>query len=254
VAIGKNILINPIEFFYSSVPEIPGRIELLSIPGIRAFVSPLSHPLANKVPKTTLDSDEVDNAIKAVLNFYVDRKKAFGWIIGPLTTPADLGNRLSSAGIVKRGETAGMVLIDLEVPIETNPSIRIRKANTDDIGVGSQVMAQAFPIPEDVSYLFSKVWMLYGDQLRSSTYLAFLEGIDEPITYGKGIYTSLPACHLVYARKEGAKVAAILAIPTRLAPICWNLSFKGICGLEFYTWKPESVSWEGLLSNPPKDQ
>jgi hypothetical protein len=264
MAISKDILIDAIESFYSFMPEVPGRIEYLSFPGIHAFVTPLSHPLANVVSKATLSSGEADDVVKAVCDFYVDQEKAFGWAIGPLTTPADLGSRLNTAGIIKGGESAGMVLTNLETPIKSNPSVRIRRANADDIEAVSKVMAQGFPMPEDVSYLMSEVLILYLDQLKSSVYLAFLKDINEPVASsfmfhvpdqpivmlsgaatlqehrGKGIYSSFVARRLADARKEGAKAAAILAVRSTSAPICRKLGFNEICGLEHHSWRPES--------------
>jgi hypothetical protein len=264
MAISKEILIDTIESFYSFIPEIPGRIEYLPIPGIRAFVTPLSHPLANVASKATLGPDEADDVIQAAYDFYVDRKKAFGWAIGPLTTPSDLGSRLNTAGIVKGGESAGMVLTNLETPIKSNPSVRIRKANTDDIEAVSNVMTQGFPMPEDVSHFFSEVWLLYLDQLKPNVYLAFLDDIAEPVACsmmfhvpdqpivlmsgaatlqghrGKGIYSSFVAHRLADARKEGAEAAAILAVRSTSAPICRKLGFREICGVEHHSWKPES--------------
>jgi len=264
MTISKETLIDAIESFYSFMPEIPGRIEYLPILGIRAFVTPISHPLANVVSKATLGPNEADDVIKAVYDFYVDREKAFGWAIGPLATPADLGIRLNTAGIVKGGETAGMVLTNLETPIKSNPSVRIRKANTDDIEAVSKVMAQGFPMPEDLSHFLSEVWLLYFDQLKSNVYLAFLDDFDEPVASslmfhvpdqpivimsgaatlqehrGKGIYSSFVARRLSDARKEGAEAAAILAVRSTSAPICRKLGFNEICGLEHHSWKPES--------------
>jgi predicted GNAT family acetyltransferase len=107
--------------------------------------------------------------------------------------------------------------------------------------------------------------MLHCDQLKFSVYLAFLEEIDEPVACslmfhvpdqpivmmsgaatlqehrGKGIYTSFVARRLADARKQGAEAAAILAVRATSAPICRKLGFKEICGLEFYSWKPESA-------------
>jgi hypothetical protein len=237
------------------MPEIPGRIEYLPIPGIRAFVTPLSHPLVNVVSKATLGPDEADDVIKAVYDLYVDREKAFGWAIGPLTTPVDLGSRLNTAGIVKGGETAGMVLTNLETPIKSNPSVRIRKANTDDIEAVSKVMAQGFPMPEDVSHFLSEVWLLYFDQHKSNIYLAFLDDIVEPVASslmfhvpdqpivmmsgaatlqehrGKGIYSSFVAHRLADARKEGADAAAILAVLVHQLRYVGNLASK-----KFVVW------------------
>jgi GNAT superfamily N-acetyltransferase len=263
MTITRDILVDAIESFYSFWPEIPGRIEYLPIPGIRACVTPLSHEFVNVVSKATLGPDDADDVVKAAYDFYVAREKAFGWAMGPLATPADLGSRLNTAGIVKGGESAGMVLTNLETPIKSNPSVRIRKANNDDVEAMSKVMAQGFPMPEDVSHFFSEVWMLYFDQLKSSTYLAFLADIDEPVACslmfqvpdqpivmmsgaatlqehrGKGIYSSFVARRLADARKEGAEAAAILAMRSTSAPICRKLGFKEICRYEHYSWKPE---------------
>jgi hypothetical protein len=264
MTISKEILIDAIESFYSFMPEKPGYIEYLSIPGIHAFVTPLSHPLANVVSKATLGPDEADDVIKTVYDFFVDREKAFGWAVGPLATPTDLGSRLNEAGIVKGGESAGMVLTNLEIPIKSNPSVKIRKANTDDIEAVSKVMARGFPMPEKVSYLMSEILILYLGQLKSSVYLAFLDGFDEPVASsfvfhvpdqpivmlsgaatlkehrGKGIYSSFVARRLADAREEGAEAAAILAVRSTSAPICRKLGFKEICGVEHHSWRPGS--------------
>jgi GNAT superfamily N-acetyltransferase len=264
MAISKDDLLDAIESGFSLMPEVPGKLERLTIPGIRGRVTPFSHPFANMVSAATLSPDNADATIRQAIDFFARQNKVFSWVIGPRTTPADLGARLRAAGLAKLEEMAGMSLTDLNTPIQSNPAVRIREMTTDDVDAASRMHARAFPIPQEFARLFTEVLFLVRDRLKTRLYLAFLGGIDEPVASatavflpnqpiirlggattvpehrGKGIYSSLVARRLADAREDGVEAAVIEAIRTTSAPVCRKLGFTEICGLELYAWTPES--------------
>jgi hypothetical protein len=264
MAISKDVLLDAIESNFSLIPEVPGKLERLTIPRIRGRVTPFSHPFANMVSAATLSSDNADATIRQAVDFFARQNKAFSWVIGPRTTPADLGRRLRAAGLVKLEEMAGMSLTDLNAPIQANPAVKIREMTADDTDAASRTHARAFPIPEEFARLFIEVLFLVRDRLKTRLYLAFLDGIDEPVASattvflpnqpiirlggaatlmehrGKGVYSSLVARRLADAREDGAEAAVIEAVRTTSAPVCRKLGFTEICSLELYAWTPES--------------
>ena len=128
----------------------------------------------------------------------------------------------------------------------------------------SRTAARAFPMPEKFALFFTESLFLVRDKLKTRMYLAFLDGTDEPVATstmvylpnqpivrmagastieehrGKGIYTSLMARRLADAYKDGVEAAVIEAKRISSAPICKKIGFSEICGLEMYTWTPES--------------
>jgi GNAT superfamily N-acetyltransferase len=264
MSVSRDVLLDAIESGFSLMPEVPGKLEKLTIPGIRGRVTPFSHPFANMVSAATLTSDNADATIRQAIDFFARQNKVFSWVIGPRTTPADLGTRLRAAGLAKLEEMAGMSLTDLNTPIQSNPAVRIREMTADDTDAASRTHSHAFPIPQEFARLFIEVLFLVRDRLKTRLYLAFLDGIDEPVASattvflpnqpiirlggattvpehrGKGIYSSLVARRLADARDDGAEAAVIEAIRTTSAPVCRKLGFTEICGLELYAWTPES--------------
>jgi hypothetical protein len=266
MSIDKPALIDAIEASFAMMPETDGLVSCLKIPGILGHETAISHPMVNIVTSTTLTSDNADSTIEFVRDHFVDQNKAFGWLIGPSATPADLGVRLANAGLSKMFDAAGMVMNDLNVAFRTNPAVSIREVTPQDIVVASETMAEAFPAPGEVVHLMYEVLFRHRDRLKPRIYLAYLEGIETPVACssmefvpdtpivhlrgagtvrqyrGRGIYTSLLARRLADARADGAVGTVIQAIRTTSAPICRRLGFTEVCNLEFYTWAPEDTA------------
>lgn len=265
MSIEKSTLIDAIEASFAMMPETEGLVSCLKVPGIRGHETAISHPMVNIVTSTALTSDNAGATIEAVRDRFVDQSKAFGWLIGPSATPADLGKRLAGAGLNKMFDAAGMVLNDLSVTFRSKQTVSIREVRPRDIVVASDTMAEAFPAPSEVVHLMYDVLFRHRDRLKTRIYLAYLEGVETPVACssmefvpdtsivhlrgagtvrqyrGRGIYTSLLARRLADARKDGAQAAVIQAIRTTSAPICRRLGFTEVCNLEFYTWAPDNT-------------
>ena len=256
-------LIEAVETGFAMLPEIEGEVSYLNIPGLRGHETALSHPMVNMITSTALKPEGAESAIGRARDHFAKQQKAFGWVVGPSSVPADLGARLEAAGLKKSFDAAGMALTDLDVHFRVNPSVRIREVTPEDVAVACETLAEAFPAPREVVRFMYKV--LFKDRVRLKTrlYLAYLEGVkdpvgcssmgfipDRPIVHlrgaatnkryrGRGIYSSLLARRLVDAAKDGAQAAVIQAMVTTSAPICRRLGFTKVCDLEFYTWTPQ---------------
>ncbi len=260
----RSALIGAVETSFAMLPEIDGMVSYLKIPGILGHETALSHPMVNMITSASLTHEDADDAIRAACDHFAGQQKAFGWVIGPSTTPDDLGARLGSAGLIKMFDAAGMVLTDLSVRFHVNPAVRICEATPEEVAVASETMAEAFPAPREVVHFMYDVLFRDRQRLKTRIYLAYLDGIENPVGCssmgfvpgtpivhlrgaatnkehrGRGIYSSLLARRLIDAGKDGAQAAVIQAILTTSAPICRRLGFTEVCDLEFYTWSPET--------------
>ena len=258
-------LVDAIEASFAALPETDGLVTYLDVQGIRGHETAISHPMVNIVTSTALNSDNAAATIKLVRDHFADQRKAFGWLIGPSATPADLNARLADAGLSKMFDAAGMALTDLSRTFRTSLGISIREVSPQDIIVASRIMTEAFAAPSEVVHLMYEVLFRHRARLKTRIYLAYLEGVETPVACssmefipgmpivhlrgaatvrdyrGRGIYTSLVARRLADARKDGADAAVIQAIRTTSAPICRRLGFTEVCNLEFYTWAPEDT-------------
>lgn len=243
--------------------EVPGVMDPVGVPGVQGRRTALSHPLANLVGAATLDEARADEAIRAVWDGFAAENKAFGWVVGPSSRPADLRERLQAAGLVKIEELAGMALDDLSTPIRANPEVGVEEVSAEKLRASSGVVARSYGLPDDVAVLMSEGIAGASEDVRARGYLAYLSGVEGPVAFsammtvpgerivllggaatleehrGRGVYTSLVARRLADARAQGAQAAVIQAVRSTSAPICAKLGFREVCGLELYAWLPE---------------
>jgi N-acetylglutamate synthase-like GNAT family acetyltransferase len=263
MTISHNILLEAIETSLYLLPELPGRVEWLHIPGLRGRITAVSDFFANLVGAATLDNENADRTIQQVFNLFTSQNKEFGWIIGPRSTPTDLSARLLRLGMELDVEMAGMALTDLSVPIPINPEVRIREATPADLEPASRLLAPALGVGFDGAHVVTESLLLSPSRLHRRVYLAFLPKVDEPVAYastvhlpdqtvavlfcaataeayrGRGIYTSLVARRLADAQRDGAQAAVIQAVRQTSAPICSKLGFKELGELVWFNWFPK---------------
>jgi Acetyltransferase (GNAT) domain len=256
-------LVSALETSMFVLPEVQGETKSLSMAGLRGRVSTVSSPLSNLVGLSTLTPQDADATIQRVIATFASERKAFGWMLGPSSTPADLGQRLSAAGLFKLAEMAGMAMTDIQVPAVTAPDVRIRLATGEDLELASQVLARAYPAPEDACRQLNRLMLRHMHPLRARVYLAYVGTKAEPVAYAslyhlpdqpiacffssatlpeyrhQRIYASLLARRLADARADGARAAILQAVRDTSAPICRKLGFTELCALELYAWMPE---------------
>ena len=254
-------LVEAIESSLHVYPARAGLSEDLDVPGVRGRVTALSHPLANLVGLARLDEETADATIERVMQRYAREHLAFGWVVGPGTTPPDMKRRLLRSGMDTIAHLAGMALTDLDAPIETDPAVEIREVTPEEAGAESEMMGRAYGMPSEVAEMFTR--LLGSRSVRSRGYLASVAGgapvawsflvylpgspivllggaATLPESRGKGIYRALVKRRLDDARADGREAAVIQADRDTSAPICAKLGFRELCSLEVLAWSPES--------------
>ena len=266
VSIDEETLRYALETSAFLVPELPGRVERLDVPGVLGRITADSDPFANLVGASTLDESNADETIWHVREIYEDWNKEFGWLVSPLSTPFDLPGRLEGAGLVKSVEMAGMVCTDLGRPIAANPAVYVHEATADDVEATIYTLADAMEIPADRAYAMTEALFFSPEPITRRVYLAFVEGVDYPVATagmlympdlpialllssatlrdfrGYGIYTSLMARRLADARQDGIEAAIIQAVRETSAPICRKLGFVEIAPMELYVGQADNES------------
>lgn len=234
------------------------HLRKLSIPGVKARISEIQSPMINLVGMAELTESNLDDGIQAVVDTYRNEGKIFGWLVGPTSQPANLGEKLLDAGLIKLEDECmyGMVLRDLNHSIVVNPKIRVEKAGFEEVYANVSMLAKAygFGMTEEAALAIINFYNMIG----ASMYLAYPEGQAEPVAFssfllddsgevvllggaatveeyrGQGIYSSMVAKRLEDAKKLGCTTAIIQAVKGTSAPICANLGFESVCEIDFY--------------------
>jgi GNAT superfamily N-acetyltransferase len=266
MSIDEGALLYALETSAFLVPELPGRVERLSVPGVQGRITADSDPFANLVGAATLDEGNADETIWHVREIYAGWNKEFGWLVSPLSAPWDLSGRLEGAGLIRSVEMAGMVHTDLDRPIATNRAVYVHEAAAEDAEATIYTLAAANEIPVERTYAMTEALFFSPEPIMRRVYLAYVEGVDHPVATagmlympdlpvalllssatmpdfrGHGIYTSLVARRLADARQDGIEAAVIQAVRATSAPICRKLGFVEIVPMALYVGYAEEES------------
>ncbi|HVR88645.1 MAG TPA: GNAT family N-acetyltransferase [Candidatus Limnocylindria bacterium] len=254
-------LIDAIESSLHLYPAVPGLSTNLGVPGMQGRVTNLSHLLANLVGMARFFERDANAVVAKVRQRFTSEKKAFGWVIGPGTTPRDLDRRLAAEGLRPIAQLAGMAVTDLALPILPNPAVRIREVTPNEAAREAEMMGRAYGMPTEIAAPFTSL-IAASPASRSRGYFAYLDG-DAPVAWsylvylptspivllggaatlpearGKGIYSALVKHGLDDARADGRTAAIIQADRDTSAPICAKLGFRELRSLVVYGWAPE---------------
>jgi len=259
----KRVLREAIEAGMFLLPELPGKVEKLSIPGIRGQNVACSDPFLSIVGAARLTPHNADATIRQVHEFFARQQKAYGWVTSLVSTPTDLEERLAKVGMVKAVEMAGMVLLNLQTPLLTNPDVTVRQATVDDLEQAISLLASAVGFTPEGARATTEALLLGHGNGSARVYLAYLKGVGQPVGVassilfphqrvveldsagtleayrGRGIYTSLVARRLEDAYREEARTAVVQAVRTTSAPILQKLGFVERLGMAWYIWEPD---------------
>jgi hypothetical protein len=262
-AMKKQTLLDAIDTSMYLLPELTGRVEWLNMPGLCGRMIDGSDPFVSLAGAARLTRTNVDATLAQIHARFSAQKKAYGWIVSPLSRPVDLGKRLERIGQQNVLELAGMVSTRLEAPIPTNPAVAVRQVTVHDLEVATPLLAASLGFTPEGARATVEALALSLDPIRRRAYLAYLKDIPEPVAYasmiylpdqpivvlycaatleayrGRGVYTSLVARRLADAYRDGARAAVIQAVRSTSAPICQKLGFIELCGMDWYIWEPE---------------
>lgn len=256
-------LLDALEIAAFLLPELPGRVESFQADGVRFRSTWDSDPFANLVGAATLAPEDADAAIWDAFSYFAQQDKAFGWLVGPRSTPWDLADRLYRFGMQWEASSAGMVHPYPAIFIPTNPAVHVWEASAEDFDSAGWLMAEGMGVAIERTRAVTEAMFFGEGPLNRRVYLATLAGIDYPVGFasmvyfpdqpivhlasaatleefrGHGIYTALMAQRLADAHQDGMEAAIIHANRNTSAPICRKLGFEEIAGLEWFAWYPE---------------
>ncbi len=240
----------------------PGEVEPLEINGITGRISNIDSYGLNCVGLSKLSGESAEDVIRKVIACYSERKKNFTWLVGPSSSPHNLGSLLEKNGLIKIPQVcmSGMYAHLKELKVKGNEDVRVEKKPISKITEYADLLASAYGFGESVGAfaIRSKLIVHSGD--GGNLYLAFLENKDNPVAYGvsvyyekekvvilqgsgtvgafrrKGIYTKLVAARIADACDMGMETAVIQAINSTSMPICQKIGFQKISDIDLYAY------------------
>jgi hypothetical protein len=244
--------------------EASPAVSPLGIPGVEGRISPISSPLPNMVTRARLDEDAAGSTIERVVERFAAEDKAFGWAVGPDSSPADLADRLQAAGLHKVEQWAGLALTDLDRPIPASAAISIEEVGWQELRDYTDFMARAFgfDVTGEVARVMVEMMEALHDRYGTWAYLTYCDGTDTPIALSfltgtphsgvfnlafaatlqdhrrQGAYSSMVARRVADARRMGAQAIVTQASGETSAPILRKFGFHDLCTLDLYAWTP----------------
>lgn len=212
----------------------PGGAEELEFPGMSATIGGSPIGFHNAVIPRGLTIENVDAAIATSIDA-LDRHGVPGtWHVGPNAAPADLDERLRSAGFHDDGDDIAMALPLEHLVMPSRADVELARIGSDDLPAWSEALAAGFgeaPIEgEWVGTMLRAIvtadtpWTLWSARDGAETVATALEyrtgdiaGIwfvfTKPHARRRGIGAAITAAALDHARATGAAVGVLGASP-----------------------------------------
>ena len=250
----------------SNLVEAFGFLERL--PGVEVhrqvdlvwFATGIPHPQFNGVVRTQLATGDVDTRIDDVISHFESRGLPMVWLSGPLTRPADLGERLEAHGLRHAGESIGMSvrLETLDGSLLRAQEIVIKRVRDDETlrsYLHAFTLGSDFPVvvAEGLFDLFSTLgfeenlpWRHYagfkdGEPVASASIFLGREaaGVFDVATVssarGQGIGTAMTLRALLDARDAGHRLG-VLTSSTMGLGVYKRLGFEEFGRIGRYVW------------------
>ncbi len=157
-------------------------------------IGPTSETLASLVGMAQLDKSKAGEVIRQVIDRFAAESKGFLWVVGPSSTPPDLGTRLEAAGFKMCVEAAGVALTDLHLSLALNPAIRIEEVGWEDMRKEADLLATAMEhgfTGDDYICQFAALEAL-EHRYYIRAYLAFCEDSEAPMGFSTMFHTINP--------------------------------------------------------------
>ncbi len=231
----------------------------VGVPGVRGVKSGVPVPQANLVGRARLARADVEPAIRAVQQVFDGLP--YTWVVGPLSQPPDLGDRLLLHGLQLGESLEGLAYRDWDRPLMRPSTVRVRSASADELTAHAAPLAAAYGMGMTADALASSMRGVLaptgGAGPATVGYLAWEAGSEEPVGWGtltwlqtdtallngsatvpaargRGVYRALTAARLEDAHHAGAAVVLVSAVVDTSAPICRRLGFQPVCHLQHY--------------------
>ena len=123
--------------------------EYYDSPSFCLMNSNLNIPLFNRILKTNLSIEEIDQKIQETIDYFELKSLPFYWQVDPQSRPKDLADRLEKAGLERR-ESPGMAIEieNLVVPQEPEGFRYERATSPEKIEEYAKLLVKAYGMPE----------------------------------------------------------------------------------------------------------
>jgi hypothetical protein len=215
---------------------------------------------SNRVSYVRTTADRIERTIDEVFGFF--GPLAFTWVVGPTSSPADLGVRLAARGLVDTGDgdllTAALPMSGLRINAE------LRIVEVDDENAALIGLRLAHPDADEaemallmrdrlaylrhpgrrggylVAFLGREPVANAGYRYSADGSMVYLTGADTVETFrGRGIYQSLVAHRAISGQERGCRYVAIRARRDTSLPILMKRGFVDHGHLPIFA-RPES--------------
>jgi N-acetylglutamate synthase-like GNAT family acetyltransferase len=205
----------------------------------------------------------VDEQLAESIELLEGSGRRYAWVVGPHAEPADLEERLMSRGFTLAFAWDGLVLDELDIPIDINPEVVIeepRAEDADEVGELWEVASDGhFPRhfaaeslrryvsaqPKEAQIFLGRLdgkIVSYTTTRFEPNGTAYLrQGGTHPAYRQRGLYLTLLARRLESARDAGCVRAVVQAITTTSSPILQKRGFRRVCGLSAYMRSSEAT-------------
>ena len=229
---------------------------------LKRSITTVPFGLFNSIMEARLPEESADRAIQEIMDDARLRGIPLRWWVGPLTRPADLGERLERHGFVRDDYAPGMAVelakLNESLPIPVGVSIHLCKDEASK-RLWSHVMGLANEIPAEAAFIVDAQADLLTrlDTENVQPYLAWWN--DKPVATcllvlgagAAGIYAvaTIPEARrkgigawvtlypLLQAREIGYRVG-VLASSEMGFGVYRSLGFEEYCKISSYNWGP----------------
>jgi len=218
----------------------------------------------NGVIDSRISSENAMKKIKKNITFFEKRQVPFLWVLGPSSTPKNMGELLIKNGFLLdklQGMAYNLKILTTESEFLKKVEI-IKIENMETLKIWNDIILTGFAFPNEVpSDFFYKAFsfIVLNDRASASAFLAYYDGnpvASSLVLYkagvagihmvttleearGKGIGTAITLAPLNEAKKLGYETAVLHSTEMGL-DLYKQMGFKEYCTLELFIWQPSS--------------
>lgn len=250
---------NAIELANYLMFEQGNQCKSFKIGPARGHTTAIASPLTNFVSINPVSAPVDEQIIEDVIALFQQAKLPFSWLLGD-----DNDDRLEFYLIdkgLKELEKIDGLAFDLTNTIpEANQNVEVRPAESSNYHYVAELGVNAYGLSQDVSDFYADFFKP-GTKNNASTYFAYTQQTDAPISYGmmmdlpddivilcgastmpeyrgQGVYKALLSARLLKAKQAGKKAAIVQALAGTSSPICQRYGFEKVYQQRLFAWQP----------------
>jgi ribosomal protein S18 acetylase RimI-like enzyme len=228
-------------------------------PDMIIYYSGLRVPLLNGVLGPRFTAENMSRRVESAMSHFKSKRMPMRWILGPSSSPPDLGELLSHQGLKEGWTIPGMALDLGTVGRELLPKGFEIQQVTDkgSLRTCGDTLAEGFGLRDEIGKGVSDAVVSYGMSPTRRWFLGLLNGkavtvsllvlheefagiycvATVPEARGKGLGSAITREPLMAAKTEGYNVAVLEASGMGF-PVYKKIGFKQLCEFRTYAWSP----------------